>query len=99
MFATPVVHALRGHGSRAGASYLLRSAFVSVGFVAATQVGCAREPGWFCGFGAELAIGVAGGFAVASALDAVLLHRGSSTWTPTVTHSEGGARIGIATTF
>lgn len=98
-FGTPIVHGTRGHGARAGASYLFRSMFVSAGMVVGMEVGCARNPGWFCGLGPELGWGMVGGFAVASAFDALFLHGTSSTWTPTMTPAEDGARVGVATTF
>ena len=63
------------------------------------EVGCADNPGWFCSFDPELGWGVVGGFAVAGAFDALFLHGKSSTWTPTMTPSDDGARVGVATTF
>ena len=54
---------------------------------------------WFCGLGPELGWGAVGGFAVAGALDALVLHGKSSTWTPTLVPSEDGARVGVAATF
>jgi len=99
MFGTPIVHARHGHGARAGASYLLRSVFVTAGMVAGMEVGCARDPGLLCGLGPELGWGVVGGYVVASAFDALFLHDFNSTWTPTLTPSEDGARVGLARTF
>lgn len=95
----PIVHAAHGHGARAGASYLLRSIFVSAGMVAGMQIGCARDAGWFCGLGPELGWGMVGGLAVAGTLDAFLLHGTSSTWSPTLVPSEGGARVGVVRAF
>lgn len=99
VLGSPIVHGVRGHGARAGASYLLRSVFVSAGAVVGMRVGCAGRPDWFCGLGPELGWGMVGGFVVAGALDAWLLHGTSSTWTPTVMPADDGARVGLAKTF
>jgi hypothetical protein len=99
MLGTPVVHALHRQWPRAGASYLLRTIFVTTGMVVGMEIGCARDPGWLCGLGPELGWGAVGGFVVAGALDALLLHGSRSTWTPTITPSDDGARVGIARTF
>ena len=99
ILATPILHATHGHVARAATSYLFRSVLMSAGMLVGAEVGCARNPGWFCGFGPELGWGVVGGLALAGAFDALLLHGASSTWTPTMTPSEDGARVGVATTF
>lgn len=41
ILATPVVHATRRHGARAGVSYLFRSLLMGAGMVVGMEVGCA----------------------------------------------------------
>jgi len=101
MYSGPIIHGIHRQPLRAVASGALRSLFVSAGMIVGMEVGCARNPGWFCGFGPEVGWGMVGGYVVVGALDALLLHGSSSrtNWIPTMTPSEDGARVGIARTF
>lgn len=96
---TPIIHATRGHVSRGGASYVIRAGMTTVGMLTAIGVTCANEPGFLCELTPNMWWGIAGGVAVSGALDALLLHDASSTWSPTVTPTDDGARVGIAKIF
>jgi hypothetical protein len=99
-FGAPLVHALHGHTARAGASYLFRSMFVSAGVIAGMEAGCGRGSRPSCELDpAKMSLGMIGGFVVAGALDALVLHGARSAWTPTVLPDDGGATVGLARLF
>jgi hypothetical protein len=68
----------------------------TMGMLAAMGLACADKREFLCELSPNLWWGVAGGLAVASTLDALLLHGSDSTWSPTVVPTEGGAQIGLA---
>ena len=94
-FADPIVHLVHGRGSRALASYLIRAVTTSTGAMMGVATSNCRDE-LFCGLDGML-WGTAAGLAIAGVADAFLLHGdlSSHTWTPTVTASDGGARVGI----
>jgi hypothetical protein len=96
--APPIIHYTHGFGGRAGASYLLHSMFAGFGFMAGMAATCAHG-GLFCELSPDVWWGIAGGYAVAGAIDALALHGKSSTWTPTIIPSDGGARVGLGRAF
>ena len=96
----PLIHLAYGHGGRAIASYLIRGATTSVGLMAGMAAeNCRDHAELFCGLEGSL-WGMTAGLAVAGVADALILHGfGSQMWTPTVSPSDGGARVGIAGGF
>jgi hypothetical protein len=102
-YATSIIHLAHGNKARAGGSFLIRSISATTGMLIGMGVaGCERED-LTCNL-VGMAWGVAGGLAVGSALDALLLHdnpaeQAPRTWTPTVTAGEGGARVGVLGAF
>jgi len=101
-FATPIIHVARGHAERALAStFLLRGGLTAIGMMTG-EVIAGRCDELFCELDAAL-LGAFGGMVVAAALDSVFLtsevRSRAPTWTPQVTASRSGARIGLALTF
>lgn len=105
-FATPIIHAVHGHGTRALGSYFLRAGLLSAGLVIAAESGpldCSQGGG--CGLDnipAGLAIGIAAAslFDMAYFSDDVQVRPVTArTWSPIVAPQHGGAQLGIAATF
>jgi hypothetical protein len=96
---TAITHVVHGQHGRAVATYAMRSGLASVGLVTASAISCANERETLCELTPNMTWGIAGGLAVAGALDALFLHGSDSTWSPIVTPSDDGARVGIATSF
>jgi hypothetical protein len=93
---TPLVHLTHGRGPRGLASYGIRAGMATMGMLAGMSLGCADKQEFLCELTPNLWWGIAGGLAVASTLDALLLHSSDSTWAPTVIPTEGGAQVGLA---
>lgn len=100
-FASPLIHAARGHWRRAGASFLLRGGLAGAGMMVAVTMrsGC---DGFLCGLD-YIGYGMIGGFALASVIDAASMTEerrpSGTTWAPVVAASRDGAHVGVTATF
>ncbi len=98
----PLIHALRGHETRALTSVGIRIGFTGVGAALGAAVsGCGATQGPSCD-PATVAGGAAVGMLVAIAVDAVYLtdeRSAAPTWAPRVAIGDGGAQLGLATAF
>lgn len=105
-FATPIIHAVHGHGTRALGSYFLRAGLMTAGLVIAAESGpldCSQGSG--CGLD-NIPAGLAIGIAAASLFDMAYFSDDvevrpvtARTWSPIVAPQRGGAQLGIAATF
>lgn len=108
-FATPAIHASRGHYDRALGSWLMRSALAGTGMVIAVSANSDCDDGVDTGGGLlgddflceldYLGYGLLGGLAVAMAIDAAFLTNEKAepaTWTPQLAASRDGVRAGFA---
>lgn len=101
MLASPIVHAVQGHGWRALGSFGIRYGCTTAGVLVAMAASSGCD-GLTCSM-EYVGLGVLGGMVVASALDAGLLteerRERPPAWTPTVSAHADGARVGIVGTF
>jgi len=104
MFATPIIHGIRGHGARAIGSFLLRDGAAGVGAMIGVATASCTPQEWFCGLD-RIGPGMLAGLAVASAIDAAFLTDETEqrpvgvAWTPILAPARGGGTLGIAATF
>ncbi|HEY0251006.1 MAG TPA: hypothetical protein VGC41_05740 [Kofleriaceae bacterium] len=109
VFATPIIHAIHGHGMRGVGSYLLRSGLGMMGMVVAIETkncGSGEFADLFCGFERAPA-GFAIGIALAATFDAIALTdetherpiQSAHNWTPMIAPQRGGAEVGFAASF
>jgi hypothetical protein len=102
MFATPLIHAVRGHGTRALGSVLLRAGGMGIGMaVGISMTSCSSGDG-FCKLDGA-GPGVIGGLIVASIVDAAAntdetVER-PGRWSPVIAARSGGGTIGFAAAF
>jgi hypothetical protein len=100
-FGSPIIHSIRGHRDRAMGSFGIRGVFASAGMYVGLIMAAGCE-GLLCELDG-IGPGVFGGLVVASLIDAAFLtteiRERPPTWTPQVSASSEGARIGIAGTF
>ncbi|MFT3694895.1 MAG: hypothetical protein QM831_17225 [Kofleriaceae bacterium] len=103
--ATPIIHAIHGHGTRALGSYFLRGGLMAVGMIAAVESGgsldCSQDSS--CGLN-RIPAGLAVGIAAATLFDVTYFSddvelRPTRTWTPILAPQRGGAQIGFAASF
>lgn len=103
-FATPIIHAVRGHGGRAVASYLIRTGAMTIGGLAGIASASCSSGTDSCGLD-RIGPGVVGGLIVASVIDAAFLtdetteRLATSTWSPVIAPRHGGGTVGIAAAF
>jgi hypothetical protein len=103
-FASPIIHLARGHGGRAMSSFLIRGVLASAGMYTGIIMMSGCE-GLLCELDG-IGPGMFGGLVVASLIDAAFfttevreVREDARTWTPQVSASSEGARIGVAGTF
>jgi hypothetical protein len=103
-FGAPIIHLARGHAGRALGSFALRSAAAGAGMLVAVAANtCDPNTELLCKLD-YVGYGFLGGLVVASAIDAAInteerVPRTTRVWTPTVSASSEGARIGFAAVF
>jgi hypothetical protein len=105
-FATPIIHATRGHGGRAIGSWLLRQGLASAGMLIAFSASQGCDDGWFCEL-EYVGYGYLGGIVLASVIDAATItdevvpreRAPRSVWSPTISATHQGARVGFVATF
>lgn len=105
LFATPVIHAGRGHRARALGSFLLRDALASTGALVGVAASCSREQ-VFCG-GDGIGAGMIAGLTIAMAIDNVWLtdehvprmRAAQTTWAPVLAPRSGGGTLGFAASW
>jgi hypothetical protein len=106
-YASPIIHGVHGHGSRAIASWLIRQGAMGVGMIVGVETASCGSDAFLCGLD-RLGPGALGGLVVASVIDAAILHdRGDdhparatgTAWAPVVAPRSGGATVGFAAAF
>jgi len=99
---TPGIHSLRGHKWRAVGSSILRQVTMTAGAIIAIETKTCDTATLVCG-GDRFGLGVAGGVAVASLIDAVFMtdetNPRATTWTPMLAPRQGGGTVGLAVSF
>jgi hypothetical protein len=104
-YAVPIIHAVRGHGMRALASWLLRDGAMGFGAMVGLATAQCSPQEWFCGID-RIGPGMAGGLVIASVIDATLLTDEKeqrpavgTTWSPLLAPARGGGTLGLAAAF
>jgi hypothetical protein len=103
-YAVPIIHAARGHGMRALASWLIRDGAMGVGGMVGIATAQCSPQEWFCGLD-RIGPGMAGGLVLASVIDAALLtdekeqRPAGATWSPLLAPARGGGTVGFAAAF
>jgi len=100
LFATPAIHLIRGHGTRALGSLGMRAGLATLGALIAVSANSdchsSLNGDLFCELD-YMGYGILGGLVVASALDAALLTDEKvehATWAPQVAATRDGVRVG-----
>lgn len=102
MFATPIIHGIRGHFGRSLGSLALRSGLGGLGgMLGFGMADCRNSDEIGCGID-QAAVGMVVGLAVASAIDAGALtdeRDGRTGWAPQVAVTHDRVQVGVAAAF
>jgi len=102
VFATPLIHGIRGHGMRALGSVLLRAGGMGIGMAVGISMASCSNGDAFCKLDGA-GPGMIGGLIVASIVDAAAntdetVER-PARWSPVIAPRSGGGTIGFAAAF
>jgi hypothetical protein len=104
--ATPLIHAARGHITRALGSYALRGLIAGTGAIIGIATATCTPQEWFCGLD-NMAPGVVTGLAIAMVIDNVWLtdehvprvRPAQTAWAPVLAPRPGGGTLGFSASW